>query len=120
MDTPDGNCKISGKKRKKDKKKPVLLESWTQGTANDSHIYAADLAIKTTQIDEIYPKLETFQVSSKKFQININWGKIKIIVDEHEYATDAMRKKLPNKYRGIQFVTTGTLLGQQINLQKKN
>ena len=30
-----------------------------------------------------------------------------------------MRKKLPNKYRGIQFVTTGTLLGRQINLQKK-
>ena len=28
-------------------------------------------------------------------------------------------EKLPNKYRGIQFVTTGTLLGQQINLQKK-
>ena len=92
-------------KRERKIKKLVLLESWTQETANDSHIYADDLAIKTTQINEIYPKRETFQMISKKFQININWVKIKIIVGEHEYGTYATRKKLPSKYRVIQFAS---------------
>ena len=93
---------------------------WKNGqvTANDSHIYDDDLTIKTTQVNEIYPKLGTFETSSKKFQININWGKIKIIIDEHEYVKYAMRRKLPIKYRGIKFVTNGALLGQQINLRK--
>ena len=56
----------SGGKRTKNKKKPILFEKWAQVTANDSHIYADDLTIKTTQVNEIYPKLETFETSSKK------------------------------------------------------
>ena len=47
-------------------KKPALYEEWTQVSANDSHIYDDDLTMKTTQVNEIYQKLESFGKSSKK------------------------------------------------------
>ena len=51
-----------------------------------------------------------------KYQIQINWGKIKIIINELDYTVQAIKKKLPGKYRGIEFARTGALLGQKINL----
>ena len=37
-------------------------------------------------------------------------GKLEIIASEQEYTTNALRK-LPEKCRGVKFVTTGALLG---------
>ena len=55
----------------------------------------------------------------KKREIQINWGKIKIIIDGQTYATYVVRKRLPENYQKMQFITSGTLMGQQINIQQK-
>ena len=95
------------------------MEQWITDTPNDAHIYADDLTIKTKDAQEIYPKLVTFEQCSKQYTIAINWGKILIIINESEYTIRALRQKLPTKYQKIRFATSGTLLGQKINLQEK-
>ena len=100
-------------------KNPPLSEVWTQEKPNDMHVFADDLTIKTTDAHEIYPKLKIFEECAKARDIHINWDKILIITDEKTYATYEVAKRLPERFKKIRFVTHGTLLGQQINMQGK-
>lgn len=92
---------------------PALQEHWATTIPSDTHVFADDLTIETTGAHEIYPKLVTFEKQADKYEIKINWSKIKVIINESDYAIQALRKKLHGGYRGITFNNSGTLLGQK-------
>ena len=108
--------------RQKGERRPKpchLNEKWTQEIKCDTLTYADDLSNKANGAHEIYPKIKTFEECAKTFQININCDKIKIIYKQTHFSHAAVRNILPGKYRNIQFLTNGLLLGQQITLNNQ-
>ena len=95
---------------------PTLNEQWATAIQDDVYVFADDLAIKETGSHGIYPKLITFVKYASKYQIHISWNRIKVI-NESECEIQSIKKKLTGEYRGIEFGTSGPLLGQEINLQ---
>ena len=49
-------------------------------TKNDRHLFSDDTMIKTTGVNELYEKLTKYENVAKKYKININWGKVIIVV----------------------------------------
>ena len=107
------NLEGPGIRVEENSKNPTLLEKWTKTAPNDMHVYSDDLAIKTKMTQEIYPKLTTFGKCIQEYTININWDKIKIIINETEYTIRAMRAKLPAEYKNIQFPPREPYLGNK-------
>ena len=77
MAMAERNRKIQNYRWEKRARNPILLASWITTIPNDAHVFADDLTIKATGSHGIYPELMTFERYATKYQIYINWDKVK-------------------------------------------
>ena len=67
-------CEMARIRYKGSRKTPNLNERWARETPIYIHVYADDdLAVKTKNGTEIYPKHATFDTCIKQLRISINW-----------------------------------------------
>ena len=97
---------------------PDYHEEETRKIKDDKRAYADDLILNATETKQIYGKLESFAKAGNYHEIGINWGKIAILTKALDREIRELKKIMPGRYRGIQFVKEATLLGQRIDLGK--
>ena len=61
---------------------------------------SGDATLKTAGAEEIYPKLIAPDRFANDYKLPTRWGKVVILVKNHDAAIRELKRAIPHKYRG--------------------